>query len=556
MVVCCGKKASDFAQRSSFNTHRKACCAKQNTDKVFEADGSNNSHATPISSDAYDILPLRNEQEQLSSGFQNVLKNKFVSADHSVPPELNFTRKEVPKVPKASDVKAWSEVNKILDDSLAAIDSIVHSKTLDIHFVVEKFESRMYDTLVHHCGVHSPSQRDIPCRAKPNQPSKRELRAKAEKASLKRQCKAALKGKVQISQHEKKQLMRKWRLMSKTRRQLRIERENKDVARKTANARRKFRADPYKFAQELFDPPNKSAPTFDVQTAHTHFVKTNSDAHRSVVLEPMPGWIRPPSPRIKFDESVPTAEQLADAVRGKRTKCSPGMNGITYLVYKKCPAAMSRLLVIIQRVWKEKEIPRSWQCGFVILIPKASTTNLSDPSEFRPIALINVEGRLLFTLMEWRLSNFMIKNGYMDSSLQKGFMREVGGCVEHSETVYRAALDARKNKRDFVVSWIGLANAYRSVKHSLIQFSLEWYHVPDHFCELMWKYYEKLAAAVLVNGELTPWFWFEVGVFQGCTVSTILFNVAFNTSFMHLQPLEAKCAYVFHSQKISVTQTG
>ena len=62
----------------------------------------------------------------------------------------------------------------------------------------------------------------------------------------------------------------------------------------------------------------------------------------------------------------------------------------------------------------------------------------------------------------------MLANGYMDSQIQKGFLREIGGCVEHSETVYRAALDAQTHKCDFVVSWIDLANAYGSVKHSLI----------------------------------------------------------------------------------------
>ena len=142
-------------------------------------------------------------------------------------------------------------------------------------------------------------------------------------------------------------------------------------------------------------------------------MKTNSDGHRSVVLKPLPEWVRPASPKIKFEESVPTAQQLAQAVHSKRTRNAPGMNGIPYLVYKKCPAALARLLKIIHRVWKDKEIPRSWQCGFVILIPKSSTTTLSDPTEFRPIALINTEGRLFFTLMEWRLSNFMIKNGYI-----------------------------------------------------------------------------------------------------------------------------------------------
>ena len=71
----------------------------------------------------------------------------------------------------------------------------------------------------------------------------------------------------------------------------------------------------------------------------------------------------------------------------------------------------------------------------------------------------------------------------------------------------------------------------------------------------MWSYYEGLMAAVLVNGAVTDSFWFEVGVFQGCTVSTVLFNVSFNTSFA-LQPLEESCSYVFRNQKTKVLQMG
>ena len=118
----------------------------------------------------------------------------------------------------------------------------------------------------------------------------------------------------------------------------------------------------------------------------------------------------------------------------------------------------------------------------------------------------------------------MINNGYFDTTVQKGFMRQIAGCVEHSETIYRAAQDARTHGRDLCVSWIDLANAYGSVKHSLIHFSLEWYWVPDAFCELMWHYYEGLMASVSVGTAQTPWFWFGIGVFQGCTVSTVLFN--------------------------------
>ena len=102
----------------------------------------------------------------------------------------------------------------------------------------------------------------------------------------------------------------------------------------------------------------------------------------------------------------------------------------------------------MKRAWRDRAIPVIWQRGCIILIPKSSTKDLSDPSEFRPIALLNAEGRLFFTLMVWRLSDCMISNGYLDSTVQKGFTRDVSGCVEHSETIYRAALDARTHGRD------------------------------------------------------------------------------------------------------------
>ena len=57
------------------------------------------------------------------------------------------------------------------------------------------------------------------------------------------------------------------------------------------------------------------------------------------------------------------------------------------------------------------------------------------------------------------------------------------------------------------------------------------------------------------------WFRFGKGVFQGCTVSTVLFNIAFHTSFEHSSVLEHECGYNFHARKgakraLRVFQTG
>ena len=118
----------------------------------------------------------------------------------------------------------------------------------------------------------------------------------------------------------------------------------------------------------------------------------------------------------------------------------------------------------------------------------------------------------------------MVKNEYIKTSTQKGFLFGVPGCVEHSFALFEALRKAQLEKRAFVISWIDLANAYGSVKHNLIQFALNWYHVPLSIQRLIFDYYEKLCAKITTNKWDTKFFSFDIGLFQGCVLSTILFD--------------------------------
>ena len=235
--------------------------------------------------------------------------------------------------------------------------------------------------------------------------------------------------------------------------------------------------------------------------------------------------------------------QLQKIVDKRKNKNAPGLNAIPFVVYKMCPKVLPVLLQIMNRVWEERTVPTSWQRALVVLLAKSDV--LDDPSEFRPIALLNAEGRLFFSIMNVRLSDYMRKNKYIDVSVQKGFMERLSGCIEHSETMHQALLDAHANGRDLCISWIDLANAYGSVRHSMILFTLEWYFVPSEFAEIVFMYYEGLVASVMVGNEQTVWFRFMIGVFQGCTLSTILFNTAFNTVFDNLAAVRSQYGYSF-----------
>jgi len=138
----------------------------------------------------------------------------------------------------------------------------------------------------------------------------------------------------------------------------------------------------------------------------------------------------------------------------------------------------------------------------------------------------------------------MLDNNYI-SHVQKGFKASTPGCLEHSFAMFEALLDAKSNQRKIVVSWLDLKNAYGSVRHNLIQFALNWFHVPKFIRELIHDYYEKLCAQVRVKDKRTPFFSFDIGLFQGCVLSCIVFNCVFQMLLDLIAPLSQANGYKF-----------
>ena len=104
------------------------------------------------------------------------------------------------------------------------------------------------------------------------------------------------------------------------------------------------------------------------------------------------------------------------------------------------------------------------------------------------------------------------------------FQSNTPGCLEHSFAMFEALLDAKHNQRQIVAVWLDLCNAYGSVKHNLVQFALDWYHVPPSLCNLILNYYEKISACIRTKEWSSPAFLFDLGLFQGCVLSCILFS--------------------------------
>ena len=312
----------------------------------------------------------------------------------------------------------------------------------------------------------------------------------------------------------------------------------KEIKIKIEKTDKKFKEDPYHFAKNLFNQNSKvnGAPTFSAKDASDHFSKLYRDENRNYKYSPPSGLKRPKLPDFAFSDRCPTFKELKRSVKRKRNAAAPGLNSLPYVPYKKCNSILNFIHKLGIKIWKSEEIPDGWAQAYIVLLAKSD--DLSDCSEFRPIAITSAASKILFSVVARRLERFLLKNNYISSVIQKGFLTGVAGCIEHAFALFEALKEAKTHKRQIVVTWIDLANAYGSVRHNLIQFALDWYHVPKKIQRLIFDYYEKLMAKIETQNWSTPFFLFDIGLFQGCVLSTILFDCVFQLLLDFLKPLD------------------
>ena len=110
------------------------------------------------------------------------------------------------------------------------------------------------------------------------------------------------------------------------------------------------------------------------------------DRVRDDPLPPLEGLPDPPSIKVKFLQS-------------RRNGSSPGPNCIPYKVYKKCPPLGSYLFQTMVKVQQSGKVPINWRMAFEVFIPKVEDPNPASIGDFRGISLLNVEGKLFFSMI-------------------------------------------------------------------------------------------------------------------------------------------------------------
>ena len=102
---------------------------------------------------------------------------------------------------------------------------------------------------------------------------------------------------------------------------------------------------------------------------------------------------------------------------------------IPYKVYNMCPNICDYLFPLFKPCFKNCIATEAY-------IPKSGSADPKNIKDFRPMSLLNVEGKFFFTILSKRLEKHIFSNNLINLSIQKGCMEKVPGCWEHMSVVW------------------------------------------------------------------------------------------------------------------------
>lgn len=205
----------------------------------------------------------------------------------------------------------------------------------------------------------------------------------------------------------------------------------------------------------------------------------------------------------------------------------PGPDKIPYSFLKHLPSVHRFLATLYNKIlFISQASPPSWCTAHISLIHKSGDS--SNPANFRPIALTSVLGKIFHKILASRLEQYAIDSEIIDQDIQKGFLKGINGVIEHTFSMSAILEHARSNGLPVSITFIDLRNAFGSIAHNLIYDTLELLKIPLQIRKYIKNAYSQLNACIRTKKWSSSNFNIKRGVFQGDTLSPIIFLLVFN----------------------------
>ena len=179
---------------------------------------------------------------------------------------------------------------------------------------------------------------------------------------------------------------------------------------------------------------------------------------------------------------------------------------------------------IIVAVWMTGEVPQEWKDATIKVVRKKK--DRTECSNYRGLSLVAHAGKVLLKIVANRLGDFCEEDGNLPEE-QCGF-RPQRSTTDMMFVVRRLQELGRTNNTSLEICVIDRAKSYDSVDRVLLWEVLARFGVPPRMIKVIRMFHDGMMARVqLDGGDFSAWFNVCQGLWQGCGLSPLLFNIFF-----------------------------
>ena len=228
-----------------------------------------------------------------------------------------------------------------------------------------------------------------------------------------------------------------------------------------------------------------------------------------------------------------TMEELLTAIYKLKNKKAAGMDKLISEFFKASPEPIHQLLLrLLNTIYTIHLVPKDKCVGIITPLHKEGSKD--DPDNYRGICISSALTKLLGTMMNNRLNEFIEENQILNKE-QIGFTMK-NRCPDHIFTlraVVNKYVDDQKGR--VYACFIDFKKAFDTVWHDGLFHKLQQIGISGHFLETLKDIYKNTRCAVKLDDKLTKFFQCKKGVRQGDPLSPTLFNIFLNDLFKELR---------------------